>query len=210
MLARAFECDAADPGRPLLVAGAICVALGRSFVVVGGTAVNFHTGSYRPTDIDFVGSIGPSDRLTLVELGFRESGRHLVLDPPDGGEPIPVEFPGTELFGFATEPPEKVQVAPGVVVEVIALDDLMMDRVVQATDGTPTTRDEAILLAVAAYRRIDWGSLEARSHSMGEAVTGSAARLLPSTLAGIRRAARTRIRKGRLAAGGNEPGARGA
>jgi len=39
-----------------------------------------------------------------------------------------------------------IEVAAGIVVEVIDLDDLMMDRPIRATDGTPITLDEAIRL----------------------------------------------------------------
>lgn len=202
LIDRALAAGHDDPARPLLVAAAIDLALGRSFVVVGGTAVNLHTGSYRPTDIDLVGAITPRDRDALTELGFRSEGRHLVLDSPSGA--IPVEFPGGRLFEFATRPPDRIEVAPGIVVEVIALDDLMMDRLVQATDGSPVTRSEAVALAVAAYRRIDWAGLAERATGP-TGVTAAAAEALPHTLGDVRRAARTHLRRGRRAAGRDEP-----
>ena len=208
MLERGLGMDPGDPARALLVAAAVCEAVGRSFVVVGGSAVSFHTGSYRPTDIGFVGPIDEEGRTRLTALGFRASGRHLVIDSPQGGV-ILIEFPAEELFGFATEPPERIEVAEGVVVEVIALDDLMMDRLIQATDGTPVALGEAVLLAVAAYRRIDWGSLERRAASAGVDVTASAARLLPGVLGRVRGTARRLIREGRSDArhdGDDRPG----
>ncbi len=51
---------------------------------------------------------------------------------------------------------------------IIALEDLMMDRLVQATDGTAVTWDEANLLANAAHDRVDWDAIEARCRSLAE------------------------------------------
>jgi hypothetical protein len=197
-IARALEREPDDPIRPLLIGAAINLALGRSFVIVGGTAVNFHTGVYQPTDIDFVGPTPDlTERQKLIDLGFDPDGRHLVLRPPGGGPSIPIEFPSEELLPFITDRTDEVEVADGVTVEVISLNDLLMDRVVQATDGTPVTNDDAVRLAVAAYAQIDWSSLEDRAADAEGKMTGSAAQALPATLKKVRNAARRRLREAR-------------
>ena len=55
-----------------------------------------------------------------------------------------------------------IDIVDGVVVRVISVNDLMMDRFVQATDGTLVTWDEALTLAIAAQDRIDWTLIESR------------------------------------------------
>jgi hypothetical protein len=71
---------------------------------------------------------------------------------------------------------------------VISLNDLMMDRLLQATGGEPVTFDEAVRLGVAAYERIDWASLEERAAAIanGESLAEAA---LPDVLSTVRRAA---------------------
>ena len=46
---------------------------------------------------------------------------------------------------------------------VISATDLMMDRLVQATDGTKATHDEALQLAIAAHERIAWNRIHIRA-----------------------------------------------
>ena len=55
------------------------------------------------------------------------------------------------------EAPRVIDLAPGQLA-VISLNDLMMDRLLQATGGEPITMDEAVRLATAAYERLDWGT----------------------------------------------------
>jgi hypothetical protein len=68
--------------------------------------------------------------------------------------------PAAELIGI--EPTERVVVGD-VPISIIAVTDLMMDRLTQATDGIGVTRDEAVQLAVAAHDRIDWDAVEGRA-----------------------------------------------
>jgi hypothetical protein len=173
-------------------AAAVAAAVGHRVVLAGGAAVNLHTGAYRPTDIDLITPLGPADRRALERLGLVSQGRHYRYDTPTG--PILVEFPDDHLDPMLTTPPEIVDVAPGVTASVVAVDDLMLDRALQATDGTPVTFDEALRLAVAAYPRIDWDDLRDRA-TAASTVTGTrAADLLPDTLARIQRAAKRRLR----------------
>lgn len=72
-----------------------------------------------------------------------------------------------------------------------------MDRVVQATDGTPATLDDAVGLAVAAYEEIDWDELEHRANEESVDIGGSAFEKLEDTLKKVRRTARALIRQAR-------------
>ena len=73
---------------------------------------------------------------------------------------ILVEVPDTTLFGH--DEPLLFQTPSGVTVQVISLDDLMLDRLIQATDRTIVTWEEALSLGIAAKRRINWTVLQAR------------------------------------------------
>ena len=44
-----------------------------------------------------------------------------------------------------------------VILNVIGLESLIVDRVVQATDKTGITFDEAVRLCVAGFEKTDWG-----------------------------------------------------
>ena len=122
-----------------------------------------HTGSPRMTDIDMVGPVDSRDKVSLAELGFVRDGRHWVCGT-DADE-IAIEVPSDTLFG--EDPPELVEVE-GVVVRVISVNDLMMDRLVQATDATLVTWEEALVLAIAAQDRIDWSLVESRCRAARE------------------------------------------
>ncbi|GMQ99160.1 MAG: hypothetical protein BMS9Abin17_1726 [Acidimicrobiia bacterium] len=166
-----FEMAAhADPDtseRHLILVAAIAAVLERDIVLVGGSAVNAHTGTYYPTDIDLVGLVGPAEREELMQWSFAWAGvghRHLSYEFPDG-EIVLVEFPSSTLDGI--RPPEWREVAPDAGVWVIALDDLMMDRLQQATDGSLVTFEAAVSLAVAMNDSIDWEGLEEESQSPG-------------------------------------------
>ncbi len=165
LLAEAEGAPADSLERQLLVVAAVDAALPARLVLVGGTAVNRITGTYQPTDIDLVGSVLVEDRERLIEIGFHWGGvghRHLSYEFADG-EIVLVEFPASELGGIRE--PIWHEVRPGIGVWVIALDDLMMDRLQQATDGTVVTMDAAVELARAAFSDIDWESLEIEATS---------------------------------------------
>ena len=142
-----------DPAlRRLWIVAAIDAIVPRPIFLVGGAAVDLHTGRYQPTDVDLVGVVTAEDRSALVDAGFVESGgRHLRWDYPDGTSEL-VEFPGSTLNGTS----ERIQLSDTVMVNVISVESLVVDRITQATDGTIVTFDEAVRLIVATADRIDW------------------------------------------------------
>lgn len=127
-------------------------------ILVGGGTQVVHTEQHRPTDIDMVGWITPRDMEALADAGFVKEGRHWVY-AWNLMEGVDVEVPDAVLMG--QDPPAIVDVA-GHRLRVISLDDLMMDRLVQATDRTPTTWDEVIELGEATFDRVNWDKLRAR------------------------------------------------
>lgn len=192
LLRRAAGASIGSTERKLLTAAAFSEAALENAVLVGGTAVELHTGSYRPTDIDLVGYIRSGSDATLVELGFARKGRHWLF-VFDDGETLAIEVPGDRLADYAIEAPRFIDLAPGQLA-VISLNDLMMDRLLQATGGEPVTMDEAVRLATAAYERIDWENLSARSDAAAQDGTPAGA-ALPAALASVRRAARKHLRR---------------
>ena len=116
-----------------------------------------HTGRDGLTDIDMVGTIDSRDIAALERAGFIRDGRHWVTGSDN--QEIAIEVPGDSLFGV--EQPALIDVA-GVEVQVITVNDLMIDRLIQATDGTTVTWEEALSLAVGAQDRIDWHLIESR------------------------------------------------
>ena len=198
LLRRALDPATDENERYLLVAAAISLATGQTFVLVGGAATNLHMGSYRPTDVDLVGPrLRGADEAALTALGFKRRGRHLVLRSSDGLIEIPVEFPGSRLFSYMKGPNARYEIRPGTFAEVAAVTDLMMDRVVKATDGTPSTLADAVGLAVAAYREIDWDELELRAKEESIDIDGKAFEVLEDTLKKVRRQAVALIRRAR-------------
>ncbi|MEN8042010.1 MAG: hypothetical protein ABFR95_10960 [Actinomycetota bacterium] len=168
--AAAAEPDSTE--RYLLLIAAIDSVLGTRTILVGGSAVNVHTGTYNPTDIDLVASVGAAEREVLMGWGFSWAGvghRHLSYVFPDG-EIALVEFPSSTLDG--TRPPEWMDVAPDAGIWLIALDDLMMDRLQQATDGSKVTFEAAVSLARTMRDRIDWVSLQEEAQSPGNMALG--------------------------------------
>ena len=125
-------------------------------VLVGGGAQVLDTGIERLTDID--GWITPTDNATLISAGFTREGRHLVYGA--WSPEVLVEVPDTTLLGH--DEPLNLQTASGVVVRVISVDDLMLDRLMQATDRTLVTWEEARSLGIAAKDCIRWEVLQAR------------------------------------------------
>lgn len=192
LLRRAGEASIGLTERKLLTAAAFGEAALEAPVLVGGTAVELHTGAYRPTDIDLVGYTKPGSDAILAELGFEREGRHWLLTFADG-ETLAIEVPGDRLDDYALEPPLLIDLAPGQIA-VISLNDLMMDRLLQATGGEPVTMDEAVRLATAAYERIDWEDLSARSDEAARDKTLAGADL-PAVLASVRGAARKQLRR---------------
>ena len=148
-------------------------------VLVGGGAQVSHTGVGRPTDIDLVGRVSAEDESRLVEAGFTRKGRHWVHESKEGV--IAVEVPGSGLTPEETY--EEIELE-GAVVRVISVTDLMIDRLIQATDGTHVTRDEATQLAVAAGHRVDWEAVEERANRVAE--TSGFLRGLPKLVAEFR------------------------
>jgi len=122
----------------------------------------------------------------LAVLGFTRSGRHWLIGFSDG-ETLAVEVPADRLFELAAESPDVIDLDPGRLA-VITIDDLMMDRLLAATEGEPVTFEEAVRLAVAAHASISWAKLEDRSRDA--AATGTlAGGILPTVLRRVRRAA---------------------
>lgn len=191
LLRRASNRPKGTTARKLLVAAAFSRVALADAVVVGGMAVELHTQSYRPTHIDLVGPRKAGHRRALSEIGFVREGRHWLYSFGDI-ETLAVEVPGDRLHDFAIEPPLIVSLNPGEIA-VISLNDLMMDRLLQATGGEPITFDEALQLAVAAYLNIDWAGLEDRATRTGEG--SPAGRVLPDTLSRVRREAKGLLRR---------------
>jgi len=143
--------------RRLWLVAAIDAIVTRPVFLVGGAAVDLHTGGYQPTDVDLVGVVTAQDRIALVDAGFVETGgRHLRWDYPDGRSEL-VEFPESTLDGSF----ERIQLSDDVLVNVITVESLVVDRIVQATDGTDVTFDEALRLVVATTDRVDWSGVAA-------------------------------------------------
>jgi hypothetical protein len=140
--------------RRLWLVAAIEQIVGRSMTLVGGAAVDWHTGAYLPTDVDIVGSVDDASKVALIEAGFARNGRHLRWVYPDQTFDD-VEFPASKLDGDF----ELIQLSGDVSVSVITLGSLIVDRVHQATDGTAVTMDEAVRLVVATAEEADWAHI---------------------------------------------------
>lgn len=164
--------------------------------MVGGAAVNVHSGAYQPTDIDLVGDLGSGGARGLEALGFSRRGRHWEIEFEDG-ELVTVEFVASDLFGLASVDPVRYEVE-GIEFHVIALDDLMVDRLLQVTGGESLTFHEAVSLAIAAYGRIDWPAIEERVEAAATAGGFAEERLpeerLPEALRRVRAQAIREIR----------------
>ena len=157
MLVLAREAPPSSVERVLLATAAFDALTRVPLVLVGGAAQMIHTGCERLTDIDMIGPIDFGDKAALARAGFVREGRHWVHGSAD--HQIAIEVPGDTLFG--EEIPELLDVE-GVVVQVISVTDLMMDRLIQATDGTLVTWEEALSLGIAARDRVDWTVIESR------------------------------------------------
>lgn len=152
--------------RRLWLIAAIDAIIARPVFLVGGVAVDLHTGSYRPTDIDLVGVVSRRDRDALVTAGFVESGgRHLQWQYPDGHADL-VEFPESVLDGDF----EQIRLSDTAAINVITAESLVVDRIHQATDGTNVTFDDAVRLVTAVSDRVDWPAVAHDLRSRPEAV----------------------------------------
>ncbi len=152
--------------RRLWLVAAIQAIVARPVFLVGGAAVDLHTGSYRPTDVDIVGVVTAEDLADLFLAGFTElAGRHLRWDYSDGSAEL-IEFPDTVLDGHF----EQVRLGDDVVVNVISVESLVVDRIHQATDGSLVTYEEAVRLVTAVADRVDWKVVVADIEGRPEAV----------------------------------------
>ncbi|MCL1588396.1 MAG: hypothetical protein M3092_08255 [Actinomycetia bacterium] len=141
--------------RRLWLVAAIQAIVPRPVFLVGGSAVDLHTGSYRPTDIDLVGAVGVADRVALIDAGFVESGgRHVKWVFSDGSAEL-VEFPESRLDGTF----ERITLSEDTAINVITVESLIVDRINQATDGMSVTFDEAVRLVIAVGDRVDWAAI---------------------------------------------------
>ncbi len=121
-------------------------------VLVGGAAVNLHTGSYRPTDVDMCAYLNQDDRLMLKDVGFgHRQGDHFAYTFGDG-EAWLLEFPASQVDGDVTS----IRLDSDETLYVISLESLIVDRMLQTTDGTGVTFDEAVRLCVAVMESADW------------------------------------------------------
>lgn len=182
--------------RVTTLAAAASEVAGSGLVLVGGAAANLHTGVYRPTDIDLVGHLSGSTTLErLRRLGFHKRRRHWEYRFADD-ELLAIEVVASALFELAADEPLRLAVGESTL-SVISLNDLMMDRLLQATGGEPITFEEAVRLAIATYERIEWRVLARRITTAAQSPR-EAYRMLPGLLERVRRAARRELRTAEL------------
>ena len=158
LIAQAHQAEAGSPEWILYSAAAFDAMVEHPMILVGGGAQVVYTQQHRPTDVDMVGRITPRDLQVLDDAGFERRGRHW-MHAWTLMEGVFVEVPDTVLMG--EDPPRVVDVG-GHQLRVISIDDLMMDRLVQATDRTDTTWDEVISLARATHKDVNWERIRAR------------------------------------------------
>lgn len=143
--------------RSIWLAKAADYAISDRAVLVGGTAVNLHTGMYNPTDIDMCAYLDKSDRQALTELGLENiQGDHFRYTFEDEYVML-LEFPSTRVDGGVMQ----VVLDDGEPLLVIDRESLVVDRVEQATDGTQVTFDEAVRYCFAVADQVDWSRVEA-------------------------------------------------
>lgn len=145
----------------LYTAAAFDALVESRLVLVGGAAQVVYTKEHRPTDIDMVGPITPRDERVLAEAGFAREGRYWTYDWSDT-EGFMVEVPGSALWEGETAVEINVGGHP---LGVVSLEDLVLDRLTQATDGTQVTWDDALSLSVATWDRVDWDKVRSRCMS---------------------------------------------
>lgn len=149
------EAEADEIDRTLWLAKAADHAVAGRTVLVGGAAVNLYTKSYRPTDVDMCAFLDEHDRNALKEAGFHHrQGDHFHYDFEDEERWL-LEFPSSQVDGDVTV----VRLDKDESLEVISLESLIVDRVLQATDGTKVTFIEAVRLCVAVFEEADWSKV---------------------------------------------------
>lgn len=127
-----------------------------------------YTGVYRPTDVDMCAYLDESDRSALASIGFDQSqGDHFQYRFEDGERWL-LEFPDTTVDGTT----DQVALDEGDELRVISLESLVVDRIIQATDDTRVTFDEATRLLVATLDRIDWSVVESDIRRREEELSG--------------------------------------
>lgn len=67
-----------------------------------------------------------------------------------------LEFPDSQIDGSVSV----IELGDSETLYVISLESLIVDRVLQATDGAAGTFDEAVRLCVAVFRRADWPTVQ--------------------------------------------------
>lgn len=150
------EREASEIDRSLWLAKAADHAVKGQAVLVGGAAVNLYTGSYRPTDIDMCAYLDAADRRMLQELGFQHlQDDHFSYQFGDGERWL-IEFPSSQVDGDVS----LVALDHDETLTVIALESLIVDRVLRATDQTSVTFEEAVRLCVAVFEEADWNRVE--------------------------------------------------
>ena len=138
--------------RSLWLAKAADYAITDRASLVDGAAVNLHTGSYKPTAVDLCARLDESDRKALDQIGFRHfQGDHFSYLFDDRQEWL-LEFPDTQVDGDVMT----IRLSPDDLLSVIRPESLIVDRVLQATDRTRITYDEALRLCLALFDKADW------------------------------------------------------
>jgi hypothetical protein len=142
--------------RTVWLAKAADHAISRQAVLVGGAAVNLHTGSYHPTDIDLCAYLDQRDRDALESLGFEHiQGDHFAYTFRDG-ERWPLEFPDSTVDGDVIF----IELENDSVLTMISTESLVVDRIRQATDRTDVTFSEAARLCRSVLETANWDSIE--------------------------------------------------
>ncbi len=149
-----------DIERSIWLAKAADYAIDDRAVLVGGTAVNLHTGMYYPTDVEMCAYLDQEDREALVALGFEsihgDHFRYLFADT----SVILLEFPSTRVDGGVMQ----ISLDDHEALLVIDRESLVVDRVEQATDGTEVAFEEAIRYCYTVIDRADWSRIEGEIH----------------------------------------------
>jgi hypothetical protein len=170
----------------MLLAAAIAKQLGKSPIVVGGTAEEYWAGmEYHPTDLDLCPHLTTKDTKALIALGLRKNGRHWSRSDL----PVAAEFPGS---GDDIERTVVVKVG-GESVLMISCEDLYLDRLAHATVSWPredVSFDSAFAIALTNYVRMDWDYVRSRL-KLRAAAEPNAGRLM----AGVNRRVRSRARR---------------
>lgn len=147
--------------RKMFVMGLVEAALreqGEQPVVVGGTAVEWHTrGLYQSADIDLLCPTAPLADV-LGAMGFEKEGRYWFDDELR----IVIEAPGRSLDAYRNR---TVEVAsPAGPVTMLAAEESILDRV-RAWVHWKSELDceQALQMMVVQKDNIDWGYLERRA-----------------------------------------------